>query len=85
MRTTVRIDDDLIRALKEKARRDNVSLSASLNQVIRDGLKAKPQKPKPFKQKTHDMGVPRIDLTKAASIAFELDDLELIRKMGLGQ
>ena len=39
-RTTVRIDDDLMRQLKERAARDSISLTRCLNQLIREGLRA---------------------------------------------
>ena len=35
----------------------------------------------PFIQRTHDMGVPLVDLTKANQLAAELEDEELIAKM----
>jgi len=37
MRITIRIDDDLWSELKDRARRDGVTLSESFNQAIRDG------------------------------------------------
>lgn len=35
----------------------------------------------PFIQRTHNMGVPLVDLTKANQLAAELEDEELIAKM----
>jgi hypothetical protein len=87
MSIAVEIDDDLLEVLKERARQENVSISSKVNEAIRDGLRAEaqPAAKKPFKQVTHDMGEPLIDITKATAIAFEWEDEETIRKMGLGQ
>ena len=85
MRTTVRIDDDLLRQIKDRAHRENLSLSKLLNEVLRRGLAREPQRRRPFKQKTHDMGKPLIDLTKANAIAAELEDEAILRKLALGK
>ena len=87
MRTTVRIDDDLMRELKERAHREEVSITSDLNQALRQGLRAAkaPAKRKRFRQKTHNMGPPLIDLTKANAVAAALEDEEILRKMALGK
>jgi hypothetical protein len=38
MRTTVRIDDDLLRELKDRAHREDISLTKLLDRVIRQGM-----------------------------------------------
>jgi hypothetical protein len=87
MRTTVRIEDDLLRQLKERAHRENVSISSFLNRLIRDGLarprSAKP--PRPYRQKVHNMGPPKINLDKALSFAAQLEDEEIIKKLLAGK
>jgi hypothetical protein len=81
MRTTVRIDDDLLRQIKDRAHREQTSMTKLLNEALRRGLN-QPAKPrKPFVQKTYDLGEPKMDLTKALSLAFEMEDEETIRKM----
>lgn len=90
MRTTVRIDDDLMEELKELARQQGISMAQMFNRAVRFGIdRVKNGKQeatyKPFKQKTHSMGVPKVDLTKANQIAAELEDEEIIRKMRLGK
>ena len=85
MRTTVRIDDDLLRQMKDRAHRENSSLSKLLNEMLRRGLSRGPQRRRPFKQKTHAMGETLIDLTKANAIAAELEDEAILRKMALGK
>jgi hypothetical protein len=84
-RTTVRIDEDLMRQLKERALRENISLTCCLNRVIQEGLRVVPKARNPFIQKTYDMGVPLIDLTKANAIAATMEDEEIIRKMAQGK
>jgi predicted transcriptional regulator len=88
MRTTVRIDDDLMRDLKQLAQRNKTSLTKLLNRVIRRGLKQsepRTQQRRRFRQKTFDMGPPRMDLTKALALAAQLEDEEIIKTLGLGQ
>ena len=46
--------------------------------------KAVPVKIPKFVQRTFDMGVPLVDLTKANQLAGELEDMELIAKMARG-
>jgi Ribbon-helix-helix protein, copG family len=89
MRSTVRFDDDVIDALKERANREKVSLTKLLNRALREWLSggsqvAKPNK-RPYREKTFDMGPPRFDVTKALSLAAELEDEAIIEKLSRGQ
>ncbi len=86
MRTTVTLDPD-VQALLKKAIRER---DASFKQVLNDGLRkglgpASAPKHKPFVQRTFDMGLPLVDLTKANALAGELEDLERIEKMKHGR
>ncbi len=92
MRTTVRIDDDLLRELKLRAERDRTSLTSTVNQALRYGLRAesKQKKRKRFVQKTYDMGPCLLDLTQSGGIITNavidaLEDQEILRKMVAGQ
>ncbi len=49
-RTTLRLDDDLLRRLKEKAARENRSLQDVANDLLRQGF-ALAARPKPYKLK----------------------------------
>lgn len=85
MRTTVRIQDDLLLQLKDKAAQEKVSLTRVLNQTLRAGLRAA-QETKPrrrYHERTHSLGVPRVDLTKALSLASQIEDEEILRKTQL--
>ena len=85
-RTTVRIDDDLMRRLKERAARENVSITKLMNQALRQGLTAEPEvRAKAYREKTYDLGEALIDVNKATSIAFEMEDEDLMRKVNLRQ
>lgn len=86
MRTTVRIDEDLIAELKQQAQRQRMSLNKLLNRVIREGLTAlgKPKGPKrKRRQTTFAMGQPLVSLDKALSLAASIDDEETARKLAL--
>lgn len=84
MRTTLRIDDQLLLELKAMAHKNNTSLTKLINQVIRLGLDTpnKNQKPKtPYHEETCDLGEPIYDLNKALKLAATLEDEETIRKI----
>ena len=82
MRSTVRIDDDLMQALKESARQEGVSLSRALNRAVRSGLAAQDEgeAEQPFQQRTFRLGAARLNLDKALSIAAELENEEILGK-----
>jgi hypothetical protein len=84
MRTTVRIDDELLQRLRERARRENVSLARLLNQTLRAGLQASSRPARPrrrYREQTHAMGAPRVRLDKALALAAALEDEEITGKM----
>lgn len=86
MRTTVRIEDDLLLELKDKAMQEKSSLTRVLNRTLRAGLRAAQGAKKPrrgYHEVTHSMGTPRVDLTKALSLATRLEDDETAHKTQL--
>ena len=86
MRSTVRIDDDLMTELKARAHAESISLTRMLNRTLRAGLvQRRPAGPqaKRFKQKTVCMGRPRVDLDKALALVARLEDEEIARKLAL--
>jgi hypothetical protein len=86
MRTTVRIDDDLMTELKTRAHAESVSLTRMLNRTLRAGLARTTfdgPRPKRFKQKTVSMGRPTVDLDKGLALAARLEDEEIARKLAL--
>ena len=85
MRTTTRIDDTLLDELKEKARKENSSLTEVVNRVLRSGLTASrtPSKRPRHHEKVFSMGRPAEDLRKALFLAARLEDEEVLRKLAL--
>jgi predicted DNA-binding ribbon-helix-helix protein len=83
MRTTVRIDDELLRDLKQRAQRDKMSVTDLINQTIRRGLElpARADRSRRFRQKTHNLGPPLVDITKALALAAQLEDEEILKKL----
>jgi hypothetical protein len=84
MRTTLRIDDDLLRELREIAQRENESLTMIVNQVIRRGLRNSEeveQMRQPYRERVCSLGVPRVPLVKALALAAEMEDVEVLEEM----
>jgi hypothetical protein len=80
VRTTVTLDPDVEKLLRNEVRRRGEPFKQILNNAIREGLKARREPPEPFRPLTFDMGTPKIDLTKALALASELEDEELLRR-----
>jgi hypothetical protein len=89
MRSTVRLDDDLLLALKDRAQREETSMTKLLNRAVREwlsgGTKEVEAKKRAYREKTFDMGKPLVDLAKALQIAAELEDAALIEAMRRGR
>jgi hypothetical protein len=85
MRTTVRIDDDLLRQLRDRAHRERTSISNLLNRFLRCGMEIARKRAAPvkYREKTFDMGIARVNLDKALALAAALEDEENIRKLAL--
>jgi hypothetical protein len=78
MRTTVTLDPDVESMLRREVRRRGEPFKQVLNNAIRAGLRNMTRKAKAFEPLTFDMGRPSVDLTKASSLAAQLEDHELI-------
>lgn len=85
MRTTVRIDDDLLRELRERAHRERRPLTEVVNQAIRRGLERAPQeggKPaRRYREQVFSLGTPRVSLQKSLALAATLEDEEVAEEM----
>jgi hypothetical protein len=85
MRTTIRIEDDLLRQIRHRAEREQVSLGEMVNRMLRCGIESTRRgrvgATKKFKQQVFSMGKPKASLTKALSLAGELEDQETLRTM----
>jgi hypothetical protein len=86
MRTTVTLDPDVESMLRKEVRRRGEPFKQVLNNAIRAGLRgALKRRDEAFAPLTFDMGAPRVDLTKAALLAAELEDDELIGRYRRGR
>jgi antitoxin component of RelBE/YafQ-DinJ toxin-antitoxin module len=82
MRTTLRLDDDLLIALRKRADREGLTLSEVVNLALRQGLGAGRPPRRAFRQKTRDLGAASFDVTRANAAASALEDEESLRKLG---
>ncbi|GAA2232540.1 antitoxin [Rarobacter faecitabidus] len=84
MRTTVTLDADVEAALRRAMHDNNISFKQALNDAIRAGLQPHDSGPRSYTI-ARDLGMPRIDFDKALSVADDLEDADIIRKMRLGK
>ena len=85
MRTTVTLDADTERLLKNAIRERGGSFKAVLNDAIRKGLTSpRPARARRFVQKTYALGTNSdFRWDKALAMADAMEDEELVRKMSL--
>ncbi len=74
MRTTITLEADVEALLKEAMRAQGLTFKDTVNQAIRAGLAGDARDVPVFRQRSFSLGEPRVDLTKALSLADELDD-----------
>lgn len=85
MRTTVTLDPDVESLLRKEVRRRGEPFKQVLNNAIRAGLRSTARRDESFQPLTFDMGKPRVDITKAAALAAELEDSELVDRYRRGR
>ncbi|HVU37820.1 MAG TPA: hypothetical protein VHC95_05755 [Opitutales bacterium] len=86
MRTTVTLENDVARQLREAAHRQGRSFKAVLNEAVRAGLHKPVARAKKITLPSYPMGaLPGVDLTKANALAAELENQEIFRKLELGK
>ena len=86
MRTTVRVDDELLERLRARARKEKVSLTRLLNRTLKAGLQAgggRRRAQRAFRERVHALGIPRVALDKALALAATLEDEEIVRELTL--
>jgi hypothetical protein len=84
VRTTLRIDDDLLAELKRRARRHNLSLTKFIDRVLRRGLRevdARPKTRSRYRERTFSMGRASYNLDKALALAAALEDEAVVEKL----
>jgi hypothetical protein len=84
MRTTVTLDPDVEAKLKATMRERGLSFKAALNDAVRAGLETSSRGARPFRVQTAPLGV-RINIDKALTIAGEMEDEEILRKIEEGK
>jgi hypothetical protein len=85
-RTTLTLESDLARTLRQRAHDTNRSFKDVVNEAIRAGLSsARAPRRRTYRvNATHLGGVrPGIDLDKALQLAAALEDAEIARKLAL--
>lgn len=83
MRITVRIDDDILSELRQRAAAAKTSMASVLNEVLRRGLEA--SRRASYKQRVFSLGAPKFNVDKALAFAAELEDEEILRKLSMGK
>lgn len=88
MRTTLTIDDGLLRQLRQKALDTGKPFKLVVNETLRAGLEKPATAARPrYVCPTFSTGplAPGVDLSKANQLAAALDDQELIKKLWQGR
>jgi hypothetical protein len=82
MRTTVTLDPDTDAAVRKLMRERGLSFKEAVNAAIRAGAAPRAKRPH-FDTPTFAMGAPSVSIDKALRLAADLEDEEIIRKLGL--
>lgn len=88
MRTTLTIDDGLLRQLRQKALDSGKPFKQVINDTLRAGLQqAAPPRREPYRCPTFSIGAlaPGVDLSRANQLAAALEDELLIEKLRQGR
>lgn len=85
MRTTLTIDDALMRDLRRTAESSGLSLKELVNRALRAGLGSleRPPRRRRYRGRVFAMGNPVVGLDKALRLAGDLEDEEIRRKVEL--
>lgn len=84
MRTTVTLDADVEAKLRQAVRERGQSFKSVLNDAIRAGLSGGERSRRRYRVPARSLGVRAgVDLDRALSLAGELEDVEIVRKLRL--
>jgi Arc/MetJ family transcription regulator len=75
VRTTIRLDDDVLAAAEQLRRERHIGLSEAVNSLARAGLRASPPARRRFRQRTSRLGL-RVDVSNIAEALELLDGTE---------
>jgi hypothetical protein len=84
MRTTVTLDPDVEAKLKAAMRERGVSFKVAINEALRAGLDTDAAPRRRFRVRSAPLGA-RFNVDKALTIAGEMEDEEILRKIELGK
>jgi hypothetical protein len=84
VRTTITLDQDVEAKLRVAMRERGVSFKQALNDSLRAGLTTGSQPSRRFRVQARPLGLrPGINLDKALTLAGEMEDAEILRKLEL--
>lgn len=87
MRTTLTIDDEIARQLKEIAFRTGKSFKSVVNDALRSGISGRPGTPTPKRYRVKPVAMGAVtgpyNLDKALLLADRIEDEEIARKLQL--
>jgi hypothetical protein len=78
MRTTVTLEPDVQKLLKDAAHSSGHPFKKVLNDAVRAGLQRPRGKVPPFEQPVFSLGRAKVDLTKATALAADLEDRDTV-------
>jgi hypothetical protein len=84
MRTTLDLDDRLMRSIRRRALEENRTLKEVINRALRDSIERGRTRATGRTRYTcpaYSMGKPRVDLDKALSLADQLEDQAVSSKL----
>ena len=73
MRTTIRLDPDVLSAAERVRRERGIGLGEAVNELVRAGLASAERQRAPYRQRTEVLGV-RVDVSNVAEALELLDD-----------
>ena len=79
------LEPDVVDILDRAVSERKVTFKQAINDAIRAGATTEGGDEEPFVQRAYDLGEPLVDLTKALSLAADLEDEEIVRKMEHGK
>ena len=84
MRTTLTLEPDVALLLKKEMDARDITFKEAVNTAIRRGLDSR-RGPRRFRQKTYNLGVPLVDVTKALQLAAQMEDEVILEKLRQGR
>jgi len=82
MRTTITLDPDVDALVRKMMRERGIPFKEAVNEAIRAGMRPRGARAR-FRTRTYDLGPPAVPLEKALTLAGDLEDEELVRKLAL--